>query len=68
MISNYCTPTGKTAEFLNFYLKPMMQNSWSYIRDFSNFIEKMKRTCKVPKDAILVTTDIVGLYLFIQHC
>ena len=34
VISNCGTPTEKTSEFLDFYLKPLMQNGWSYIRDW----------------------------------
>ena len=33
-ISNCGTPTEKASEFLDFYLKPLMQNGWSYIRDW----------------------------------
>ena len=67
VISNCGTPTEKASEFLNFHLKPLMQNSWSYIRDSSDFIEKMKRIGEIPKDAILVTADVVGLYPSIPH-
>ena len=34
VISNCGTPTEKASEFLDFYLKPLMQNGWSYIRDW----------------------------------
>ena len=34
VISNYGNPTEKASEFLDFYLKPLMQNGWSYIRDW----------------------------------
>ena len=30
-ISSYGTPTEKASEFLDFYLKPLMQSDWSYI-------------------------------------
>ena len=43
VISNCGTPTEKASEFLEFYLKPLMQNGWSYIRDSADFIDKMKR-------------------------
>ena len=44
-----------------------MQNSWSYIRDSGDFIDKIKRIKNIPKDAILVTADVVGLYPCIPH-
>ena len=42
-----------------------MQSSWSYIRNSSDFMEKMKRIGKILEDAILVSDDVVGLYLFL---
>ena len=31
IISNCSTPTEKASEFLDFYLKQLMQNGWSYM-------------------------------------
>ena len=67
VISNSCTPTEKASEFLDFYLKPLMQNGWSYIRDSGDFIDKMKRIGKIPEGSFLVTADVVGLYPSIPH-
>ena len=44
-----------------------MQSGWSYIRDFGDFIDKMKRIGKVPESSSLVTADVVGLYPSIPH-
>ena len=64
----YCgTPTEKVSEFLDNHLKPIMQNSWSYIRDSRDFIDKTKRIKNIPKDAILVTAYVVGLHPCIPH-
>ena len=49
VISNCGTPTEKASEFLDFYLKPLMQNGWSYIGDSGDFIDKMKRIGKIPE-------------------
>ena len=67
VISNCGTPTEKTSEFLDFYLKPLMQNGWSYIRDSGDFTDKMKRIGKIPEGSFLVTADVVGLYPSIPH-
>ena len=66
-ISNCGTPTEEASEFLDYYLKPVMQRSWYYIKDSGNFIEKIKRISNILDDAISVTADIVGLYPSIQH-
>ena len=67
VISNCGTSTEKASEFLDFYLKPLMQNGWSYIRDSGDFIDKMKRIGKIPEGSFLVTADVVGLYPSIPH-
>ena len=51
----------------DFHLKPLMQSGLSYIRDFGDFIDKMKRIGKVPEGFFLVTADVVGLYPSIPH-
>ena len=46
-----------------------MQNSWSYIKGFVDFINKaenLKLTVK-PEKSLFVTTDVVELYLSISH-
>ena len=42
VISNCGTLTEKASEFLDYHLKPVMQRSWSYIKDSEDFIEKIK--------------------------
>ena len=67
VISNCETPTEKSSEFLDYNLKPVMQRSCSYIKDSGDVIEEIERISNIPDDAILVTADVVGLYLGIAH-
>ena len=67
VISNCGTPTEKASEFLDYHLKPVMQRSWSYIKDSGDFIEKIKRIYNIPDDAVLVTADVVKLYQSISY-
>ena len=58
----YCgTPTEKCSEFLDHHLKKVMQKGWSYIKDSGDFIKKINNLDLIPKNAILVTADVVGL-------
>ena len=57
----------KSSKFLDYHLKPVMQRSWSYIKDSGDFIEKIKRISNILDNAILVKADIVGLYLSFPH-
>ena len=67
VISNCGTPTEKVSEFLDSQLKPVMQSSQSYIKDSGDFIKKIKNIGAIPKDSILVTADVVGLYPSVSH-
>ena len=67
VISNCGTATEKASEFLDSYLKPIMQESFSYIKDSGDFIKKIKHIRNIPEDAILVTADVVALYPSIPH-
>ena len=62
VISNCDTPTEKVSEFLDFHLKPIMRIGNSCMRDSSHFLEKIKNIRSVPDNALLVTSDVVGLY------
>ena len=66
VISNYGTPT-EVSEYLDYILKPIMQDSWSYIKDSGDFLKKIKSIGKIPDGSILVTADVIGLYPSISH-
>ena len=44
-----------------------MKAGKSYIKDTSDFLEKLKNLGNIPSNAILVTVDVVGLYPSIPH-
>ena len=67
VISNCGTPPEKVSKYLDFLLKPVMQDAWSYIKDTGDFLKKIKRLGRIPEGAILVTADVVGLYPNIPH-
>ena len=48
-------------------LKPVIQESWSYIKDSGDFLKKVKHLGPIPDGAILVTVNVVGLYPSIPH-
>ena len=49
----------KVSEYIDYILKPIMQESWSY--------DCEKNIGKVPDGAIVVTAVVVGLYLSITR-
>ena len=44
-----------------------MQEGASYIKDTGHFLKILKDLGKLPKGALLVTADVVGLYPSIPH-
>ena len=59
--------TEKILEFLDHHLQPLMKQGESHVKDTRDFLENLKRVGEIPKGAILVTTDVVGLYPSIPH-
>ena len=47
--SNCGTPTEKVSEYLDYIFKPIMQHSWSYIKDAGDFLKKNKNIGKIPE-------------------
>ena len=66
IISNCGTPN-ECSEFLDHHLHLIMRQTQSYIRDTVDFLAKIKAAREVPKGAILVTADVLGLYPSIPH-
>ena len=67
VISNWGMPTEKASEFVDFHLKLIMENGWSYIRDKNDFVNKMKNLKNIPSNSILVTVDVVVSYSSISY-
>ena len=49
VVFNYGTPTEKVSEYLDYILKPIMQDSSSYIKTSADFLEKTKNIGKIPE-------------------
>ena len=61
------SPTSSIAEFVDYQLKPIVQNLKSYIKDTTDFLNKLEIIRKVPEGAILVTIDVTSLNTNIAH-
>ena len=49
------------------HLKTIIQESWSYIKDSEDFVDKIGQISDITESPILVTADVVGLYPSIPH-
>ena len=47
---------------MDFHLKTIMRSAKSYIKDTGDFLNKLKEFGSIPKNVLLVTVHVVGLY------
>ena len=67
VISNFGYYTENISSFLDYHLKPLAKKVESYIKDANHFLKRLKELGSLPKNVILCTIDVVGLYPNILH-
>ena len=67
VISNSGFLTENISAFLEYHLKPLLQNVKSFIKDTNDFLKKLNELRDLPNKFILCTIDAVGLYPNIPH-
>ena len=65
--ANGC-PTEKISALVDIYLRPYLQQVRSYLKDTTDFLNKLKALGDIPRDAILGTMDVTSLYTNIPNC
>ena len=62
VISNCGTPTEKVSKYLDHILQTIMQESWSYVKDWSFSLKKKYIYIYIGKiPGTILVTDVVGL-------
>ena len=67
VISNSSFFTENISAFLDHHLQPLSQQVKSYVKDTNDFLKKLRDLQNLPKDFLLCTVDVVGLYPNIPH-
>ena len=67
IISSINSPTAAIARFVDYYLQPITQKLKSYIKDTTDFLNKLENIGSLPENSILVTMDVKSLYTNIPH-
>ena len=67
IISSNSHPTERISEFVDYHLKPLVQNLPSYIKDTTHFLLQLEKLAPLPENALLVTLDVSSLYTNIPH-
>ena len=67
VISNCGFSTENISAFLDHHLQPLAKKVRSYVKDTNHFLRKIMDLDGLPRDTILCTVDVVGLYPSIRH-
>ena len=67
VISNSGYYTENISAFLDFHLQPLAKEVKSYIKDTNDFLKRIRDLPDLPRNSILCTIDVVGLYPNIPH-
>lgn len=55
------------SQYVDFFIKPYIQSLPSYIRDSTDFVNKISELHDLPDMSLLLTLDITSLYTNISH-
>ena len=67
IVSANSSPTERISELADFFLKPLVQSTRSYLRDTTDFINKVEQLCTLPPESYLCTIDVTSLYTNIPN-
>ena len=66
MSGNGCL-TERISQLVDFFLKPIVRDTRSYIKDTSHFLQLIKPFLDLPDNTFLVTLDVSSLYTNIPY-
>ena len=64
IVSSNSPPTESISQFVDFHLKPLVCTVPSYVKDTTDFLNKLTAIDSLPDSALLVTLDITSLLFF----
>ena len=67
VISNNSTATENISALLDFHLKPLVTKVPHILEDLRDFLTRITEIKDLTENALLVSFDVVGLYLHISH-
>jgi hypothetical protein len=67
IVSANNSPTERISQLADHFLKPLVQNTKSYVKDTTDFINKIEMLPNFNDDTILCTVDVTSLYTNIPN-
>ena len=67
IVSSNGAPTENISRYVDHYIQPLVAELPSYVRDTTDFLNKLQRLPPLPPGSLLVTLDVSSLYTNIPH-
>ena len=67
VVSSVNCHTYTISKYVDFHLQPIVKNIPSYVRDTTDFLQKLDKVKNIPNDCLLVTLDVKSLYTNIPN-
>ena len=67
IVSSWGSPTENISCFVDYFLQPITRALPSYIRDTTDFLQKLRELPALPPESFLVTLDVSSLYTNTPH-
>ena len=61
VVSSVNCHTNTISKYVDFHLQPIVKNIPSYVRDATDFLQKLEKLKNIPNDCLLVTLDVKSL-------
>ena len=58
VVSSVNCHTNNNSKYVDFHLQPTVKNISSYVRDTTDFLQKLDKVKNIPNDCLLVTLDV----------
>ena len=67
VISSVNCHTYTNSKYVDFHLQPIVESIPSYVRDITDFLQKLGKVKNIPHDCLLVALDVKSLYTNIPN-
>ncbi len=67
IVSSCGAPTESISEYVDYHLQPLVAKTPSFLKDTTDFLQKISTTPTLPPGCILVSLDVSSLYTNIPH-
>ena len=67
VVSSINCDANNISKYVDFYLQPIFKYIPSYVRDTTDFLQKLDKVKNIPDDSLFITFDVKSLYTNIPN-